>query len=444
MSTDPKITSKRPLVPFRSLWLKLRRTPIFIFGPLLPAILNERLEEWLDRHSSTLSSTQLSDDTKKRIHLLIEPLKAKLRYEILLDAILFRVCFLMLAATVLLVPGTLTYFYHLPTGYVANRIGLIYLVALVFLAPLTLPGRLAEQRQGEPTLFGPQGEEIRYLPRFVDWWYVSLLFIYAVLVARIIQISPPSQSYEGLPPYFIVLCSLILILAAVIIPSSCVLLAATWRTIKMDRWRNDLTDAMVLSSLLLALRAIQGDRPRMRQRVLALRMLEDAATNFEKGFARAIGRADDTTNAWLLGEIKHRAAGIREIKRDICLPSRDANTQVKDELETLICAAVDGAWAELPTFDPPPIRPGRRRLLIGLVRQALVAFLPLGILAFTKVADVSLDSTISGYLWTSAIGWAILGILVMLDPGLRDRVAAFRDTAESWRSFHSERPHQDR
>jgi hypothetical protein len=338
----------------------------------------------------------------------------------------------------------LIYIYHLPTSYVANRVGLIYLVALVFLIPLSLPGRLAERRQGEPILFGPQDEEIRYQPRFVEWWWVLLLFIYAVLVARIVQISPPSKSYEGFPPYFVVLCGLILILAVAIIPSCCVLLAATWWTIKMDRWRNDLTDAMVLSSLLLALRATQGDWPRMRQRILALRMLEDAAANFEKGFVRAIGRTDDTTNAWLLAEINHRAAGIREIKRDVCLPKRDTRTQIKDKLEALICVIADGVWAELPTFEPPNISPGRRRRLIGIVRQVFIAFLPLGILGFTKVANISLDSTISAYLWTSAIGWAILGVLVILDPGLRDRVAAFRDTAESWRSFHSERPHQDR
>jgi hypothetical protein len=422
----------------------LRRIHTLTFGSFLPAVLNERLEEWLSRHSSALSNTRLSDDTKKRILLLIEPLKAKLRYEILLDAILVRVLILTLAVTIFSIPGVLASIYHLPAGYAADRIGFIYLTALLFLIPLMLPGRLVEQPQGEPILFGPQGEKIRYQPRFVDWWNSSLLFIYAILVARILWISPPSQSYGGSPPYFVVLCSLVLILAAVIIPSLCILPAVMWWAMKMDRWRNDLTDAMVLSPLLLTLRAIEGDWPRMQQRTLALRMLEEAAANFEKGFAKAIGRTDDTTNAWLLGEINHRAAGIREIKRDVCLPKRDTNNQIKGKLESLISAIADGAWAELPTFDPPPIRPRRRRLLMGLVRQALVAFLPLGILAFTKAADISLDSTISAYLWTGAIGWAIFGILVILDPGLRDKVAAFRETAESWRSFHSERPHQDR
>jgi hypothetical protein len=415
-----------------------------IFGSLLPAVLKERLEEWFSRHSSTLSNTRLSDDTKKRIHLLIEPLKAKLRYEILLDAILIRVWLLTLAVTIFWTPGVIASIYHLPAGFAADRIGSIYLTALLFLIPIILPGRLVEQPQGEPILFGPQGEKIRYQPRFVDWWFSSLLFIYAILVARIVWISPPSQSYGGSPPYFVVLCSLILILAAVLIPGLCLLPAVIWWAMKMDRWRNDLTDAMVLSPLLLTLRAIESDWPRTQQRTLALRMLEDAAINFEKGFARAIGRTDDTTNAWLLVEINHRAAGIREIKRDVCFPKRDTYTQIKDKLEALICAIADGAWAELPTFEPPDISPGRRRRLIGIVRQVFIAFLPLGILGFTKVANISLDSTIGAYLWTSAIGWAILGILVILDPGFRDRVAAFRDTAESWRSFHSERPHQDR
>jgi hypothetical protein len=201
-----------------------------------------------------------------------------------------------------------------------------------------------------------------------------------------VQTFSPDRDFAGT-------LSLIVILAAVIIPGLCVLPAVMWWAMKIDRWRNDLTDAMVLSPLLLTLRATQGNWPRTQQRILALRMLEEAATNFEKGFTRAVGRTDDTTNAWL-----------REIKRDICLPKRDTHTQIKGKLELLISTIADGAWAELPTFDPPPIRPGRRRLLIGLVRQALVAFLPLGILAFTKVADISLNSTISAYLWTSAIG----------------------------------------
>jgi hypothetical protein len=87
-------------------------------------------------------------------------------------------------------------------------------------------------------------------------------------------------------------------------------------------------------------------------------MLEEAATNFEKGFTRAVGRTDDTTNAWLLEEINHRAAGIREIKRDVCLPKRDSHTQIKGKLESLISTIADGAWAELPTFDPLPFALG--------------------------------------------------------------------------------------
>jgi hypothetical protein len=406
--------------------------------------LRGKLEEWLDRHWAALSSIQLSDDSRKHVRRLIGSLEGKVRHEIVLDAILIRVCLLTVIVAIFSVPGILVYIYHLPADSWAETLPIYLVTDLILLAPLQLALRFGEQAQGEPILFGPQSEEVLYRPWFVDIWLISVLFIYAVLVARIVQIAPPSQSYDGLPPYFRVLCSLSLILTMAILVLSCALVGTIWRTIKMDRWRNDLTDAMVLSSLLLALRATRGDWLRMRQRILALRMLEMAADDFEKGFAKVIGRTDDTTNAWLLGEINHRAAGIREIKRDICLPKRDTHTQIKDKLEALICAIADGVWAELPTFNPPDISPGRRRILIGLVRQTFIAFLPLGILAFTRVANISLDSTISAYLWTSAVGWAILGILVILDPGLRDRVAAFRDAAESWRGFHSERPPQDR
>src|SRR5215216_1522169 len=228
MSTDPKISSERPSGSFRVLWLKLRQIPTLIFGSLVPAVLNERLDEWLNRHWSTLSSTRLSDDTKRRARLLIEPLKAKLRHEIVLDAIVVRVTLLILTVTVLSVPGAVAYIYHLPASYVGSRIGFIYLVTLVFFIPLGIPGWVAEQNQGEPSLFGPQGEEIRYRPRFAGWWESSLLFLYAVLVARIVQISPPSESYGAVPPYFVLLCSLILILTVVIFPLSWILLAVMW------------------------------------------------------------------------------------------------------------------------------------------------------------------------------------------------------------------------
>jgi hypothetical protein len=438
MSTDPKITNRRLSSRFRLLWLELKGIPVTIFGPLLPAILNERVEEWRGRHFSTLSNTQLSDDTKKRARLLIERLEGKLRHEILLDSVLFRVTFAIFAAALLLMPRVIEQIYDLPAGHLTvERIIFPYLgAATACLIVLGLPATLAEEDQGEPAWFGPASEEVRYSPRFAGLWMISVLFIYVVLIARILQIAPPSQSYEGLPPYFAVLCGLSTAITFTILSESCRLAAMAWWKIKMDRWRNDLTDAMVLSPLLLTLRATQGDWLQMQQRISALGMLEEAAANFEKGFARAIGRTDDTTNAWLLREINHRAAGIREIKRDVCFPKRDTHTQIKDKLEALICAIADGVWAELPTFEPPDISPGRRRRLIGILRQFFIAFLPLGILGFTKVADISLDSTISAYLWTSAIGWAVLGILVILDPRLRDRVAAFRDTAESWRSFH--------
>jgi hypothetical protein len=170
-------------------------------------------------------------------------------------------------------------------------------------------------------------------------------------------------------------------------------------------------------------------------------MLEEAASAFEKGLARTLGKTDDITNSWLLDEIKKRAAGIRQVKRSVCLPTSDTPSQIIHKLERWISIVTRGAWAEIPVFEPPR---GRSRswqvALLTAMRHLLISLLPLAILGAARVSGTELDPTISKYLWSIAIGWAILGVILALDPRLRDKLAIINDAAGTWSAIHDKGP----
>jgi hypothetical protein len=169
-----------------------------------------------------------------------------------------------------------------------------------------------------------------------------------------------------------------------------------------------------------------------------IRMLEEAAYSFEKGLLRAIGKIDDMTDAWLLDEITKRADGIRQLKRPVCLPTSDTSSQITHTLEQWISIVTRGAWAEIPIFEPPHERNRRswQAALLAVIRHLLISFLPLAILSIARVTGTELDPTISTYLWTSAIGWAILGVVLTFDPLLRDKLGIIKDAAGTWRTIH--------
>jgi hypothetical protein len=265
---------------------------------------------------------------------------------------------------------------------------------MVLVLPFAL---LGERGESEPRFFGPNYEEVprRTSATVEGWWYLSAVFLYAIAIARILEYAPLGTPYLGSPALLGVLSGLIVTGIFATIPLLLSMLALAWWLLKLHRWRRTSTEAMVLSDLVLALYGIQGDW-RMQRRIFTLRMLEHAARDFEGGFAKAIGQLDNKTNFWLLSEVRKRAAGIRAIKRDVCLPKQNAQEDVTRTLEHLISTSVRGSWAELPVLEEPETNQERslRKTLTRSFRQLVIAFLPLGILWYTRLTEISLEPTI--------------------------------------------------
>jgi hypothetical protein len=368
-------------------------------GPLSPTWLKNQLQEWRNRHLDTLTDAELDAEDKKQAASRIDSLTNKVKFEIALNGLLIRLFYAIFSFSLMAVPIAVARAYDIPAVQLLVPWGAVYMgTLLVALMVLVLPfALLGERGESEPRFFGPNYEEVprRTSATVEGWWYLSAVFLYAIAIARILEYAPLGTPYLGSPALLGVLSGLIVTGIFATIPLLLSMLALAWWLLKLHRWRRTSTEAMVLSDLVLALYGIQGDW-RMQRRIFTLRMLEHAARDFEGGFAKAIGQLDNKTNFWLLSKVRKRAAGIRAIKRDVCLPKQNAQEDVTRTLEHLISTSVRGSWAELPVLEEPETNQERslRKTLTRSFRQLVIAFLPLGILWYTRLTEISLEPTI--------------------------------------------------
>jgi hypothetical protein len=89
------------------------------------------------------------------------------------------------------------------------------------------------------------------------------------------------------------------------------------------------------------------DTRRMREVLL---YLETAAATLEHD--AVLGCGDFVTTAWVAGELRRRAAGLRELKRYVALPQLGGGAELGRPCGSLLVAALNGWWADFPVAEP--------------------------------------------------------------------------------------------
>jgi hypothetical protein len=208
-----------------------------------------------------------------------------------------------------------------------------------------------------------------------------------------------------------------------------------WLASKERKWQSSLVESLLVQDLLLAWSEANNEWKDLEQRVRVAAHLERTAGTLENGLARRFRPDDAITKDWLTNELRRKAAAIRQLKQNVYFPSGRGQQLILDKCQGLLSCILTGDWNSLPSADiEPPKQDSLMTRLRRLGQRLFNAFLPLLVLLGLR-GRVSIASTTSTYLWTFAIAWAVLGVLMTTDPAIRGKVQVLRDSTDAIRSL---------
>jgi hypothetical protein len=185
-----------------------------------------------------------------------------------------------------------------------------------------------------------------------------------------------------------------------------------------------------LLMVLYDLRSAGACRP-MGQRLRHGRYLEAAARNLSRGLLPEPAVSRLGSGDWLARRAAGWAEAIRHIQRQVIAPVPGGQGKVEALLAHEIRCLVTGdlgalAWREPPP--PPSRRATLRRQAVSAARAVVVAALPL---AAVLAAQPLVHASPAAFDWAriATAVWALLYVLLSIDPAMRDKIGAARDLA---------------
>jgi hypothetical protein len=202
-------------------------------------------------------------------------------------------------------------------------------------------------------------------------------------------------------------------------------------SLRAARWQRSEAEIGVLSVLLDLLGQLIAPHQRRDASVRRIWMadLERVAVTIERDLPHALRSGDPDSQSTIAARARSAATTLREMKQTIALPDGTSWQDLIGRLTGLAAALARhdfGSWPPpLPEVTTPrPQRP-RWRQILDSVRIALVIFIP-PLVAYLLPLVVPLSGPGLAWLRFATIVWALLGILIALDPAWTDRVAKMR------------------
>jgi hypothetical protein len=157
--------------------------------------------------------------------------------------------------------------------------------------------------------------------------------------------------------------------------------------------------------------------------------IERAARLIERNLAGRLGGYDRKTRDATRGHCRAAARALRDLKRQIALPTPGSWDEVEAALGHAFTRLVNGdlgdmKTSEVPPQDRQPVSPWSRAAAFG--RALLAAATPL---ATVLLLQPTLRLAPDHYYWAKLIttGWAVVYLLIFIDPALREKIKVFRD-----------------
>lgn len=263
----------------------------------------------------------------------------------------------------------------------------------------------------------------------------------AVIIFLFIVMAAEAAAGEGYAHHVLTSAGLpgAAVLGLVVIPAAVACLVIAWAPVAVlqVRWfrqrRRQDGPLFVIDRLLIVLHDLRCARiyRGMDNRFLNCRRLEDAARCLARDLMPSSEVSYLGSGEWLARRAAGWAAAIHHMQRQIATPVPAGHGKLEAFLVHEVRCLVTGDLGALTWREPPP-QPSRRAVLrrqaISAARAIVVAALPLVVVL---AAQPFVHASTPLFNWTriaTAI-WALLYVLLSIDPAMREKISAARDLA---------------
>jgi tetratricopeptide (TPR) repeat protein len=209
--------------------------------------------------------------------------------------------------------------------------------------------------------------------------------------------------------------------------------------VRTARWQRSQAEAVTLNGLLSVLEDLLN--PRLHRDAAKRRgwmtELERLAVGVERDLPHSLASGDPSSQRTIQAHARGAAAALRRMKETIALPNETSWRELTDQLTGLARALAVHDFSSWPAPLPevivkrPPRPPWRRAM--DTARTVLVIFAPaLG--AFLLPLVLPLSGPGVPWLRFATTVWALLGIIIALDPDWSNRIAKMRQWIDLVRS----------
>lgn len=150
--------------------------------------------------------------------------------------------------------------------------------------------------------------------------------------------------------------------------------------------------------------------------------LETAARILEHDVPRQVRTFDQRTAEWLSRRCTGAAEALRHMKRYVLSPAGNGTEHLSRLLRQQLAALATDNWHGLVWREPPGKQArSRKDTALAVGRVVAVALLPAGSL-FALSPWLDFGDGIFRWARLVVFGWAVLSVLLALDPGVRERI----------------------
>lgn len=171
--------------------------------------------------------------------------------------------------------------------------------------------------------------------------------------------------------------------------------------------------------------------------------LEKAAVALAR-IPRGLYCGDARSDTWLLEEFQKKAAYLRYMKIWVLTPMADTRDFFMNCIARELTYAADGTWDALAKAQDEKVLAGYfrprvsgdwRSLLPSLLRRGyylVTGLIPLGGLLVLQQTTFAIEKSMADYLTAGATVWAVVRVLLTIDPKFVETFDAIRKIRESW------------
>jgi hypothetical protein len=199
----------------------------------------------------------------------------------------------------------------------------------------------------------------------------------------------------------------------------------------VSRLRRRLPQEAILDYLLDLIQemTLQDNRRSFQTRQQWMWLLENVARITETGLP-AMFRSDNTeTDSWVSERAAGAAAYLRRINRQVAAPKADTWDRLIEVLREEAMAFACGDLACLRWVHPPEVEAKKRghwRTAVTIIRTVVVMSVPV-IAVFALQPILKFENQIFEWAKVSTIGWAVLYLLISIDPTLNEKISTARN-----------------